>query len=164
MNKRLNDEVKKVEQEYIDSGKQFTALDIGNELKKRGVNVRQRDVSPIVREHFENEEMYMDGDYVKEMIPVKDGNLDAFLYSRWDQDAENYTATNQDPLPWNPNKPMFDDKDDISIVVINYVASKRSKILHSPDCMYAVRIKSKNKVTFDDVVDATDNYRVCKRG
>jgi len=44
-----------------------------------------------------------------------------------------------------------------------YVASKRSDVYHTKDCMYAKRIKQENLVTFNDDSQATaELYHRCK--
>lgn len=109
--KDLNEEVRKIEGEYISANRMFTAVDIGNELKSRGVNARQRDISPIVREHFSSTDMYADAGYTRTMVPVKDGSIGAYLYFNIKEDPQGYSATNQDALPYDPKKPMFQDDD-----------------------------------------------------
>jgi len=159
----LEHEVEKIEIGFIKAKKQFTALDIGNELKKRGINVRQRQVSPIVRQHFSECDIYEDAKYTREIIPVKNGSCQAYLYFNIDQDTSEYTDRDQEPLPWDPNKQTDDD---ISVIVqqVVYVGSRNSKIFHSPNCMYAVRIKQENTISFEDMVDASaKHYRKCKR-
>jgi hypothetical protein len=109
MNQELEQEVIAVEQQYMSEQKPFTALDIGNALKEKGINVRQRDVSPVVRDHFTNSDMYVNAGYTRTLIPVKDGIVQAFLYFHIDNTPDDYTDTNQDPLPWDPNKPIVSD-------------------------------------------------------
>jgi len=106
----LENEVAKVEREFMQENKMFTALDVGNELKKRGVNARQRFVSPIVREHFDESVLYSAHDYTRTLIPVREGRESAYLYFNQNDDPEQYAATNQRVLPWKPNKPVFEDK------------------------------------------------------
>lgn len=116
----LEKEIEKVEQEFIMARKQFTALDVGNELKRRGVAVRQRRVSPVVREHFNGTDLYAEAEYLKQLIPVKDGAHAAFLYFPVESDPDEYTATNQDALPYRPNY-------GISMIVAMYVTREHDK-------------------------------------
>ena len=68
----LDEKVQEVEKEFIAARQPYTALDVGNELKRRGVNARQRDVSPIVRQHFKDSDIYTDGSYTRTLIDVDD--------------------------------------------------------------------------------------------
>lgn len=196
MDINLDQEVAKVEQEYIAANKQFTALDVGNELKTRGINVRQRQVSQIVRQHFTDGDIYERTGYTRTLIPVNNSQTQAFLYFNIDQDPEEYTATDQQPVPWDPNKPISgtsdktsdsiddsvtqDDATDdspaqttdnaqtqatqnIASVTGQYVASRRSRVMHSPGCMYASRIKPLNRVSFDANDATAQKYRACMR-
>jgi hypothetical protein len=107
---KLEDEVRKVERGFFGQRKMFTALDVGNELKKRGVNARQREVSPIVRAHFDESILYASHGYTRMLIPVREGREAAYLYFNANDDPMMYTDTEQKVLPWNPNKPLFQDK------------------------------------------------------
>ena len=118
----LEDEVERVERQFITAGKQFTALDVGNELKRRGINVRQRQVSPIVRQHYNETGIYEDADYIRQMIPVKNGECQAFLYSHVFDDPDRYTNRDQDPLPYVPK----DNIDDIGSVLLVYFTTGRN--------------------------------------
>ncbi len=159
---RLEREIAAVEQEFIAEGRQFTALDVGNQLKGKGINVRQRDVSPIVRGHFSYQGLYEGTGYTRVMIPVKDGEYEALLYLPQDSNPMNYKDTNQETRPYDPNKPMFPDQENqgpnITLVAIvaktpgsSYVASRRSKVLHQPGCTYAGRIKPENLQGFNSL-------------
>jgi hypothetical protein len=103
----LENEVEKIEKEFVAASKQFTAMDVGNELKRRGFNVRQRQVSPVVREHFKDTELYAEAFYVRDLMPVADGK-EAFVYHRIDQDPVDYQGFEQEPLPWKPEKTGYD--------------------------------------------------------
>ncbi|MBW3017457.1 hypothetical protein KY316_03715 [Candidatus Woesearchaeota archaeon] len=107
---RLENEVRKVEAEFMREGKMFTALDVGNELKRRGVNARQRQVSPIVREHFDESVLYSSFGYTRMLIPVREGREAAYLYFNVNDEPMMYQDTEQRVLPWKPNKPMFKDQ------------------------------------------------------
>lgn len=187
---RLENEIKAIESKYIDKKKTFTAVDIGNELKRKDINARQRQVSPIVREHFKGD-LYNEAEYTRTLIPVKSGNAQTYLYFHIDNAPEDYTETDQIILPWDPTQPMFPNNgdndsdgavkaasslDDVvdsdedsnngnnNLGLDDYIGSKNSKVYHSPDCMYVVRINNENIVSFSDVKDATkDGYRKCMR-
>jgi hypothetical protein len=189
---RLEQEVGNVLKEYVAAKKQFTAVDVGNELKKKGINVRQREVSPLVRQLFSNGDVFENTGYTRTMIDVKGGNEQSFLYFSIDTDPTGYTQTNQEILKYDPNKPMFadtqksgtvDDKVDgtlgttkpqapaaatqgsgLNAVIGQYVASVRSKVMHGPNCMYSQRIKPENKVSFDANDPKVQDYRACKKG
>jgi hypothetical protein len=167
MNQRLEQEIKQIEHEYMEADKPFTALDIGNELKNRGVNVRQRDVSVAVRGHFNNSCLYQDSNYTRVMIPVKEGEAEAFLYLRVGTNPFAYTETNQDAVHYDPAKPMFSDISDVVdqiSVEVQFPANKRSKVVHSAGCVYSLKISQKNAVGFEDIVTAEANcYRKCRR-
>jgi len=191
MDNRLESEVREVEREFITWKKMFTAMDIGNALKQKGINVRQRQVSPIVREHFHSK-LYGNTGYTRTPIPVGDGGQEAFLYFHIDNSPTEYTGYDQEPIPWDPNKPMFSDEvqevkssddsgsdDGKSVGSIddlqqdsdshsdnqgldNLLASKHSKVYHSSTCMYAGRIRQENLVTFNDDASAVSaSYRKC---
>jgi len=170
---RLEGEIAAVLKDYVAAKKQFTAVDVGNELKAKGINARQRDVSPIVRQQFESGDVFTNTGFTRTMVPVKGGNYEAFLYTHIDCDPSQYTTTNLDTLPFDPNKPMFSDSIDDVVSGANtqtsatqttgqgtYVASRRSKVMHSPNCMYAGRIKQDNLVTLDAATQ--QNYRLCR--
>jgi len=191
MNQKLDEAVQEVEKRFIHENKSFTSLDVGNELKEQGVNVRQREVSPIVREHFKGD-LYDGTGFTRTLIPVRHGNESAFLYLHIDSDPNEYSTTNQETVPWDPNKPMFPEDSAIAgkitpqqsvtptavqttpaatnttptttATLDNIVASKNSGIYHYKDCMYASRIMQENLVTFQDATEAAkDNYRKCMR-
>jgi len=179
---KLECEVEAIENQYVVDKKSFTAVDIGNELKRKGINVRQREVSPIVREHFKGG-LYNGSGYTRTLIPVKDGSVKAYVYFHIDNEPKDYLEINQEILSWDPNKPMFSDEgdldagnglddlvDDSSLLINshsaldNYVASKKSEVYHHPDCMYAVRISKDNVVSFSDTKEAIkEGYRKCMR-
>ena len=172
MNEKLEKETEKVTTEFIAAKKLFTALDIGNELKKRGVNARQREISPIVRQQYNEGKVYANTGYARTMIPVKDGN--AFVYFPLDRDPSEYTEREQKPMPWDPSKPMFSIEAvvstadntavDLNAVVQAYVGSKYSKVCHQPGCRYAARIKPENLTSFVDMNTALSaSYRSCRR-
>jgi hypothetical protein len=184
MSTQLDAEIETIEKQYIAEKKSFTALDIGNELKRKGINVRQREVSPVVREHFSTD-IYNGSGYTKTFIPVNNGSQKAFLYFNIENKPEDYTDANQVALPWDPSKPMFpniqftdnqntknaqikslDDSvaDDKAISLDSLVGSKNSSVYHASDCTYASRIKKENLVSFNDNNDALNQgYRKCIR-
>jgi hypothetical protein len=153
MSQRLEREIEAVQMQFIRQGKQFTALDVGNELKANGVNARQKDISPIVRKHFHTLPMYVSSGYARVLVPVENG-AEAFLYTRVDQSPEDYTETNKRTLPWQPEKGAFKD---------SFAASKKSRVYHAQDCPHKANIKPTNLVFFDDKLDAVSAcYRACK--
>jgi len=187
MDARLENEIETIEKQYVADKKSFTTVDIGNELKRKGINARQREVSPIIRQHFKSD-IYNGTGYTRTLIPVKQGQGQAYLYFHIDNAPQEYTETEQDVLPWAPNKPVFSDgasgnKDsegldgvvadnnlnrsnngsgNLGSKIDSCVASKNSVIYHSNNCMYAGRIRQHNLLTFQDAGDAiSDGYRKC---
>jgi hypothetical protein len=183
---RLEEEIEAIERQYIKDKTPFTSVDIGNALKRKGINVRQRQVSPIVRNHF-NSDIYNKSEYTRTLVPVKDGKTEAYLYFHIDNEPEDYSETSQDILPWDPNKQMFPDENDSITtiksnnnldVVVNddtnnqvdaasnlgdYVASKKSEVYHDKNCMYSSRINQENIVSFTDTKTAvSEGYRKCR--
>lgn len=77
----------------VDQGFMFTALDVSNEVKLRLDGVRHREISPIVRE------LYDDGalgeSYTRTLIDVQAGSktVQAFLYYDEDDDPEDYDCS-----------------------------------------------------------------------
>ncbi len=77
----------------VDQGFMFTALDVSNEVKLRMDGVRHRDISPLVRE------LYDDGvlgdNYTRTLIDVQAGSktVQAFLYYDEDDDPEDYDGS-----------------------------------------------------------------------
>lgn len=75
----------------IARGELFTALDVSNEVKKQAPTIRHRDVSPIVRDLYDNGDM---GLYERTRIEVStpNGPERAYLYhpveNTWDLDAK----------------------------------------------------------------------------
>jgi len=128
MNTRLEQEIQQVEEEFVSKGWPFTALDIGNELKNRGINVRQRQVSPVVRQHFHNSDTYREAGYTRTLIPVKGDTDQAFLYHPVGNDSSSYRGTNQDTVPFDPNKPMFPDEPiRVATIIFGYVGRRPSQ-------------------------------------
>ena len=74
----------------VNQGFMFTALDVSNEVKSELDGVRHREISPIVRE------LYDDGalgdDYTRTLIDVLAGGktVQAYLYHHEDDDPEDY--------------------------------------------------------------------------
>jgi hypothetical protein len=171
MDNRLDEEIGCIEADFICSGKIFTALDVGNELKKKGVNVRQRDVSPIVRKHFRESDIYSEHGYTRTLISVNGSKDQAFLYLHITDDHETYVERDQTALKFDSNKPMF--LDDLaqnkaanpnSVCLDNFVGSINSDVYHTKECFYARRIKPENFVPFSDAIHASSmNYHKCRR-
>lgn len=80
-------------QDLVDQGFMFTALDVSNEVKVRMDGVRHREISPIVRELFDDGAL---GDsYTRTLIDVQAGSktVQAFLYYDEDDDPEDYDGS-----------------------------------------------------------------------
>lgn len=76
--------------EFCNYGLMFTALDVSNEVKTRITGVRHREVSPVVRELFEGDEL---DDYTRSLIDVttpQGKTVQAYLYHSTGADPANY--------------------------------------------------------------------------
>lgn len=88
----LEDLVKEVVTDFVNTSALFTALDVSNKVKEKRSGVRHRDVSPIVRHLFETQQM---DQYSRTLINVQLANGDlteANLYhpieDTWDLDTK----------------------------------------------------------------------------
>jgi len=74
----------------VEQGFMFTALDVSNEVKLELEGVRHREISPIVRELFDDGAL--GDDYTRTTIDVLAGGktVQAFLYHHEDDDPDDY--------------------------------------------------------------------------
>ncbi len=80
-------------EDFVDQGFMFTALDVSNEVKSRLDGVRHREISPLVRELFDDGAL---GDaYARTLINVLAGGktVQAYLYYDEDDDPEDYDGS-----------------------------------------------------------------------
>ena len=80
-------------EDFVDQGFMFTALDVSNEVKSRLDGVRHREISPLVRELFDDGAL---GDaYTRTLIDVLAGGktVQAYLYYDEDDDPEDYDGS-----------------------------------------------------------------------
>ncbi len=79
--------------DLVGQGFMFTALDVSNEVKLRVDGVRHREISPLVRELFD--EGALGDDYTRVLIDVLAGGktLQAYLYHHEDDDPEDYDGS-----------------------------------------------------------------------
>jgi hypothetical protein len=88
---------------FTASGMLFTALDVSNAVKEALPDVRHRDVSPLVREAFDNDSL---GSYAQTLIEVNAGQekVKAYLYHPEGKDAALYDEAMRSQLAKPPQK------------------------------------------------------------
>jgi len=81
-----------VMENLVEQGFMFTALDVSNEVKLR-VDARHREISPIVRELFDDG--VLGDEYTRTLIDVLAGGktVQAYLYYHEDDDPEDYDGS-----------------------------------------------------------------------
>ena len=135
--------------------------------------MRQRDVSPVVRRHFNSGDTYTSNSYTRTLIPVDNSEKSAFVYFHISDTPDSYLDRNQTPLEWDPAKEVFSDdaitnpvkkSTGVSMSLDLYIGSRNSDVFHVRGCMYADRIKPENLIHFTDVSDALNqSYHQCKK-
>jgi hypothetical protein len=95
-------------QEFVDSNKMFTSVDIANAVKLEGLWVRNRHVRDWVISHFNDKEIFHD--YVVSQIHVCGGSSLATLYHPGLSDPNDYLDRDQKPLTPDEVKQIQKDK------------------------------------------------------
>ena len=90
-------DVKEAVREFVTGGKMFTSVDVGNEVKKAGTWIRNRDVASELRHLFRSGDSVFDG-YDMARIAVDGGASTATLYLPCGSDPEDYKERNQKAL------------------------------------------------------------------
>ncbi len=101
---------RRVVDQFTEQGLMFTALDVSNVVKKSLRQVRHREVAPLVRELFDDDEMGTD--YNRSLIDVLAGGtkkVQAFLYHLKTDAPQSYTDQQRSKTALAPVSVAVDD-------------------------------------------------------
>ncbi len=136
--KQMNIIVEEVVDDFMSELKLFTSLDVSNEVKLRGNNVRHREVAEIVRNLFN--EIMIKRDYNRRLITVNlgpDETTKAYLYF-YKSLSSDYTKTSQKAIHFQEDKKTVSDIGDVAettLMDILHVKSKSDGRLEVPKKM-----------------------------